>query len=74
MVNGCCCFIGNPSGFIYDWYHAVFIDYTQKIIYHYIFIIIIIILSLHYVYHYYLSKSLYLKSALINHFLENSCL
>ena len=27
MVYGCCCFIGNPSGFICGWYHDVFTDF-----------------------------------------------
>ena len=26
-------YIGNPRGFIYDSYHAVFIDYIQELLY-----------------------------------------
>ena len=33
MVYGCCCFIGNPSEFIFDWYHAVFTNYIEKLLY-----------------------------------------
>ena len=39
MVYGCCCFIGNPSGFICGWYHDVFTDFMEKLLYYFLHIL-----------------------------------